>query len=62
MPAAKRNLAIGSVCLLAGIGGIALDASLKWRLTLGVLLGIRFLWPGALKMIDGYAGWKSSSS
>jgi hypothetical protein len=62
LPAAKRNVALGAICLLTGAGGVALDASLKWRLTFGVLLGIRFLWVGAVKMIDGIAGWKADSS
>jgi len=62
LPAAKRNLALGALCLLTGAGGVALDASLKWRLTLGVLLGIRFLWVGTVKMIDGIAGWKAERS
>jgi len=55
-PAAKRNVIIGSLCLLAGISGVALDAWLEWRLTLGVLLGARFLWVGTVKMADGIAG------
>jgi hypothetical protein len=52
-PAAKRNLTIGTLCLLAGVGGVALDAFLEWRLTFGVLLGARFLWVGTVKMADG---------
>lgn len=59
LPAAKRNVAFGTVCLLAGAGGVALDAWLDWRLTFGVLLGIRFLWVGAVKMIDGVTAWKT---
>ena len=62
LPAAKRNVALGAICLLAGAGGVALDASLKWRLTFGVLLGIRFLWVGTVKMIDGIACWKAEGS
>jgi hypothetical protein len=55
-PAAKRNLIIGSACLLAGVGGVALDAWLEWRLTFGVLLGARFLWVGSVKLSEGIAG------
>jgi hypothetical protein len=58
-PAAKRNIAIGAACLIAGIGGVALDAWREWSLTFGVVLGIRFLWVGTVKMIDGVATWKS---
>ena len=54
-PAAKRSLVIGSVCLAAGIGGVVLDAWLGWRLTLGVLLGARFLWVGTVKFSEGIA-------
>jgi hypothetical protein len=59
LPAAKRNLAMGSACLIVGVGGVALDAWLHWRLTLGVLLGIRFLWVGTVRMMDGIAGWRA---
>jgi len=61
-PAAGRNIALGAACLLLGVSGVALDASLKWRLTFGVLLGIRFLWVGAVKMMDGIADWKTEGS
>jgi hypothetical protein len=47
---------IGSACLLAGVGGVALDAWLEWRLTFGVLLGARFLWVGSVKLSEGIAG------
>jgi len=43
-PAAKRSLIIGVICLLVGASSVALDAWLGWRLILGVLLGVRFLW------------------
>ncbi|HYL72730.1 MAG TPA: hypothetical protein VEU96_00915 [Bryobacteraceae bacterium] len=46
---------IGSLCLIAGVGGVALDAWLEWRLTLGVLLGARFLWVGTVKVAEGVA-------
>lgn len=59
LPAAKRNLALGSACLIAGVGGVALDAWLHWRLTFGVLLGVRFLWVGTVRMMDGIAVWKA---
>ena len=55
-PAAKRSVIIGSACLLAGVGGVALDAWLEWRLTFGVLLGARFLWVGSVKLSEGIAG------
>jgi len=57
-PAARRSMVIGDACLLAGMSGVALDAWFKWRLILGVMLGIRFLWVGTAKMIDGVADWK----
>ena len=62
LPAAKRNVAIGAICLLAGIGGIALDASFNWRLIFGVVFGIRFVWAGCVKLMDGFAGWKAETS
>ena len=55
-PAAKRSVIIGSACLAAGVGGVALDAWLEWRLTFGVLLGARFLWVGSVKLSEGIAG------
>jgi hypothetical protein len=57
LPAARRSFAIGAASLLAGAGGVALDAWLGWRLTFGVLLGIRFLWFGTVKVLDGVAVW-----
>ena len=62
LPAAKRNLALGALCLLTGAAAVALDASLNWRLIFGVLLGIRFLWMGTVKVIDGFAAWKTQNS
>jgi hypothetical protein len=59
-PAAKRNLCIGIACLLAGVGGVALDAWLGWSLTFGVLLGVRFLWVGTSKTADGIAGLRDA--
>jgi hypothetical protein len=59
LPSAKRNIAIGAACLMAGIGGVALDAWREWSLTFGVILGVRFLWVGSVKVIDGVAAWKS---
>jgi hypothetical protein len=59
-PAAKRNLWIGIACLVAGIGGVALDAWLGWSLTFGVLLGVRFLWVGTSKTADGIAGLRAA--
>ena len=55
-PAAKRNVLVGGLCLLVGFGGVALDAWLEWQLILGVLLGVRFLWVGTVKMAEGIAG------
>jgi hypothetical protein len=54
-PAAKRSVVVGSLCLLAGAGGVALDAWLEWRLVFGVLLGVRFLWVGTVKVSEGIA-------
>jgi hypothetical protein len=55
-PAAKRNVMIGAACLAAGMGGVALDAWLEWRLILGVLIGVRFLWMGTVRMAEGISG------
>jgi hypothetical protein len=52
-PAAKRNVLLGSALLVAGVGSVALDAWLGWRLVFGVLLGVRLLWAGTVKTIDG---------
>lgn len=52
-PAAKRNVMIGAVCLTAGIFSVGLDAWLGWRLVFGVILGVRFLWVGTVRTIDG---------
>ncbi len=59
-PAAKRSLWIGIACLFAGVGGVGLDAWLGWSLTFGVLLGVRFLWVGTSKTIDGIAGLRTA--
>lgn len=52
-PAAKRNLWVGAALLAAGAASVGLDAWLGWRLVFGVLLGIRFLWAGCVKTIEG---------
>ena len=52
-PAAKRNVWMGSALLMIGISSVALDAWLGWRLVFGVLLGVRLLWAGTVKTIDG---------
>jgi hypothetical protein len=39
-PAAKRNIALGTACLVAGACSVAIDAWFGWRLILGVLLGV----------------------
>jgi len=52
-PAAKRNVLLGSALLAAGVSSVALDAWLGWRLVFGVLLGVRLLWAGCVKTIDG---------
>jgi hypothetical protein len=52
-PAAKRNVWLGSALLVAGASSVALDAWLGWRLVFGVLLGVRLLWAGSVKTIDG---------
>jgi hypothetical protein len=38
---------------------VAVDAWREWSLTFGVILGVRFLWVGTVKVIDGVAAWKS---
>ena len=49
---------MGTVCLVAGVGLISLDVWMGFRLILGVLLGVRFLWIAAIKLIDGATGLK----
>jgi hypothetical protein len=61
-PAAKRNLLVGSACLVAGVGLISLDVWLGLRLILGVFLGVRFLWVAAVKLIDGITGLKRAGA
>lgn len=53
LPAAKRNVVLGSALLVVGVSSVALDAWLGWRLVFGVLLGVRLLWAGCVKTIDG---------
>jgi hypothetical protein len=60
-PAAKRNIAVGTACLIAGACSVALDAWFGWRLILGVLLGMRFMWVGASRLMDGIATWSAES-
>lgn len=60
-PAAKRDIALGTACLVAGVGSVALDAWFGWRLIFGVLLGVRFVWFGASRLMDGIATWSSES-
>ena len=33
-----------------------------WRLILGVLLGVRFVWFGASRLMDGIATWSAEGS
>ena len=58
-PAARRNLLLGVVFLIAGISSVGLDAYFGWRLVFGVLLGVRFLWAGCVKTIDGATALRS---
>jgi hypothetical protein len=60
LPAAKRDVVYGTACLIAGFGGVGLDAWLHWRLIFGVVLGIRFLWVGTVRMMDGITGWRAA--
>jgi len=60
LPAAKRNLIVGTVCLVVGAGLVSLDAWLGFRLIVGVLLGVRFLWTAAIRLMDGFAGLEKS--
>ena len=55
-PAAKRTVIIGIVCIVVGASSVGLDAWLEWRLIFGVLLGVRFLWVGAVKFAVGISG------
>ena len=55
-PAAKRNVLIGAACLVAGASAVGVDAWLEWRLILGVLIGVRFLWVGTVRMAEGISG------
>jgi hypothetical protein len=55
-PAAKRSLWVGGACLAVGVTCIAVDAWSGWSLIFGVLLGLRFVWAGTMKLADGIAG------
>jgi hypothetical protein len=59
-PAAKRDVVLGVAFLIAGVGSVALDAWLGWRLVFGVLLGVRFLWVGCVKTMDGVVTLRES--
>jgi hypothetical protein len=55
-PAAKRSLLVGGACMAVGVTCIAVDAWSGWSLIFGVLLGLRFVWAGTMKLADGIAG------
>lgn len=61
-PAAKRNLLVGMICLVAGVGLISLDVWMGYRLIIGILLGVRFVWVAAVKLIDGATALKQTTS
>ena len=61
-PAAKRNIALGTACLIVGACSVAIDAWFGWRLILGVLLGVRFVWFGASRLMDGIATWSTEGA
>jgi hypothetical protein len=50
------------VCLVVSVGLISLDVWMGYRLIFGVLLGVRFLWVAAIKLIDGATGLKHNVS
>jgi hypothetical protein len=52
-PAARRNLVVGGVCLAVGATCVAVDAWSGWSLIIGVVLGLRFLWVGTVKLAEG---------
>jgi hypothetical protein len=53
---------VGMVCLVVGVGLISLDIWMGFRLIFGVLLGVRFLWAAAIKLIDGATALKRNIS
>jgi len=55
-PAARRSLLTGTVYLVIRVGLISLDVWLGFRLILGILLGVKFLWVAGVKLIDGITG------
>jgi hypothetical protein len=54
-PAAHRNLVVGGACLAVGVSCVAVDAWFGWSLIIGVVLGLRFLWVGTVKVAEGIA-------
>jgi hypothetical protein len=60
-PAARRNLWVGGACLATGVTCVAVDAWSGWSLIVGVLLGLRFVWVGTMKLADGIAGMIDNS-
>ena len=52
-PAARRNLVVGGACLAVGAACVAVDAWSGWSLIIGVVLGLRFLWVGTVKLAEG---------
>ena len=61
-PAARRSLLVGLACLVAGVGLVSLDIWMGYRLIFGILLGVRFLWAAAIKLIDASTGLKRNTS
>jgi len=58
-PAAKKSLLLGAIFFIAGVGLITLDARMGFRLIFGCLFGIRLVWAGAVKIIDGFGSLNS---
>lgn len=54
-PSARRNLMVGGACLAVGVTCVAVDAWSGWSLIIGVVLVLRFVWVGTVKMAEGIA-------
>ncbi len=58
-PAARRSIWIGLANLVAGLILIGIDVRFGLRLILPFLLGFRFVWVAAVKLIEGYSALKT---
>jgi hypothetical protein len=51
---ARRRLAWGSTLVALGVVGILIDWHFDWYYLLGVLLGVKFLTVGAVRLVEAY--------